>query len=242
MPRATYELVAKGPGFGLSSPATLTKPLVARLLMFSWVDIGAVAGFAVLFIIGLPVLGGRIRRRSDGKRLPRWHVGHLDEPQAGEARTDVAVESDEAAAEQTPPGSGEGGSAAPTEAEPVPVAETAGPGGEAPDKRADAADGEDATGVEGQDVPATAAVPLSYLNGAGRDQDGDNHQLDLLARSDGGPGLNGCAPQEVRAAERPGTFDGHENTGLEDTAPIAPVSNPPLADDEARWTSEWSGM
>jgi hypothetical protein len=76
MPRATYQLVAKGPGFGLSSPATLTKPLDARLLLLSWIDFVAVAGFVLLFVLGLPLLGGRIRRRKDGARLPAWHVGH----------------------------------------------------------------------------------------------------------------------------------------------------------------------
>jgi len=242
MPRATYELVAKGPGFGLSSPATLTKPLVARLLLFSWVDVGAVAGFAVLFIVGLPVLGGRIRRRSDGKRLPRWHVGHLDEPQAGEAKAVVAVESDEAAAEQAPQVSGEGGSAVPTEAEPVPAGETVGPGDEAADKLADTADGEDATEDDGQDAAAAAAVPVGHLNGERPEQDGDDHLLSLLARPDGVPELTGRAPQEGRSAERPGNVSGHENGGLEDTAPIAPVRYPQLADDEAWWTSEGSGM
>src|SRR6266851_2629323 len=62
MPRATYDLVATGPGIGLSSPATLTKPLVARLLLLSWVDFAAVGGFALLFVVGLPLVGGRIKR------------------------------------------------------------------------------------------------------------------------------------------------------------------------------------
>src|SRR5258708_40284379 len=80
MPRATYELVAEGPGFGLSSPATLTKPLVARLLLLSWTDITAVAAFAVLFLVGLPLVGGRIVRRKDGRRLPGWHSGRPQDP------------------------------------------------------------------------------------------------------------------------------------------------------------------
>ena len=95
MPRATYDLVATGPGIGLSSPATLTKPLVARLLLLSWVDFAAVGAFALLFVVGLPLVGGRIKRRKDGTRLPAWHVGHPaehpdhhDEP--------VAVQQDEA--------------------------------------------------------------------------------------------------------------------------------------------------
>jgi hypothetical protein len=76
MPRATYELVAKGPGFGLSAPATLTKPLVARLLLLSWIDIVAVGTFIVLFVAGLPLLGGRLIR-GKGRRigLLAWHAG-----------------------------------------------------------------------------------------------------------------------------------------------------------------------
>jgi len=91
MPRATYDLVATGPGVGLSSPATLTKPLVARLLLLSWVDFAAVGAFALLFVVGLPLVGGRIKRRKDGTRLPAWHVGHpaehpdhADEPVSGQ--------------------------------------------------------------------------------------------------------------------------------------------------------------
>jgi hypothetical protein len=75
LPRATYQLVAKGPGFGLASPSTLSKPQVAQLLLLSWVDILAVVTFLALFVVGLPVLGGRIVRRKGGIRLPVWHVG-----------------------------------------------------------------------------------------------------------------------------------------------------------------------
>ena len=79
LPRATYQLVAEGPGFGLASPSTLSKPQVARILLLSWVDIVAVLAFAVLFLVGLPILGGRIVRRQGGIRLPVWHVGRSHE-------------------------------------------------------------------------------------------------------------------------------------------------------------------
>jgi hypothetical protein len=79
LPRATYQLVAKGPGFGLASPSTLSKPQVAQLLLLSWVDILAVVTFLALFVVGLPVLGGRIVRRKGGIRLPVWHVGRSRE-------------------------------------------------------------------------------------------------------------------------------------------------------------------
>lgn len=95
MPRATYDLVAKGPGFGLSAPATLTKPLAAKLLLLSWVDISAVVAFFALFILGLPLLGGRIIRRKGRRiRLLAWQAGHLDQVEqpadAGLADTDPA--------------------------------------------------------------------------------------------------------------------------------------------------------
>jgi len=99
MPRATYELIAKGPGFGFSAPATLTKPLVARLLLLSWIDIAAVGTFIVLFVAGLPLLGGRlIRRKGRRIRLLAWHTG--DPEAAAETGLEAAAEAGlEAAAE-----------------------------------------------------------------------------------------------------------------------------------------------
>jgi hypothetical protein len=88
LPRATYQLVAEGPGFGLASPSTLSKPQVARILLLSWVDIIAVLAFVVLFLVGLPILGGRIVRRQGGIRLPVWHVGRSHElPQVAAPET-----------------------------------------------------------------------------------------------------------------------------------------------------------
>jgi hypothetical protein len=72
LPRATYQLAARGPGFGLTSPATLSKPQVAKLLLLSWIDILAVVAFAVLFAVGLPLLGGRIIRHPGRPKRPAW--------------------------------------------------------------------------------------------------------------------------------------------------------------------------
>jgi hypothetical protein len=84
LPRATYPLVAKGAGFGLSAPATLTKTQVARVLLFSWVDVLAVAGFSVLVLVGLPVLGGRIVRGKGRIRVLTWHAGPpVESPASG---------------------------------------------------------------------------------------------------------------------------------------------------------------
>ena len=74
LPRGEYKLVAKGLGFGLSSPLALSKAQTAKLLLLSWVDIAAVLLFAVLFVFGLPLLGRRIVRGS-GRRPLSWRRG-----------------------------------------------------------------------------------------------------------------------------------------------------------------------
>lgn len=73
LPRATYTLVAHGPGFGLSAPTTLSKPQRAKLLLLSWVDLLVAAAFAVFFLIGLPLAGGRLARHRRGKLWLVWH-------------------------------------------------------------------------------------------------------------------------------------------------------------------------
>jgi len=82
LPRATYQLAARGPGFGLTSPATLSKPQVARLLLLSWIDIVAVVAFVVLFAVGLPLLGGRIIRHPGRPKRPAWQRARPHGPPA----------------------------------------------------------------------------------------------------------------------------------------------------------------
>jgi hypothetical protein len=90
LPRATYLLVAKGAGFGLSAPSTLTKPQVAKPLLFSWVDVLAVVGFLALFLVGLPVIGGRIVRGKGRIRLLAWHAGPpVESPASGSGKAAV---------------------------------------------------------------------------------------------------------------------------------------------------------
>jgi hypothetical protein len=107
LPRATYQLVAKGLGIGMTSPTTLSKPQVAKVLLFSWIDVAAVLGFVVLFVVGLPLVGGRIVRRHGRFRLPVWHGG---EP------------SGLAQAEPAEAGSGSAGTAAEPPQQPRPAA------------------------------------------------------------------------------------------------------------------------
>lgn len=90
LPRATYQLAAEGLGFGLSAPSTLSKPQDAKLLLFSWVDVAAVCGFFALFAVGLPVLGGRVRRRKGRIWLPVWHADRTAESRQAAATTGEA--------------------------------------------------------------------------------------------------------------------------------------------------------
>ena len=89
LPRATYQIVAKGFGFGLAAPTNLSKPQVAKVLLLSWMDLAAVLAFAMLFVVGLPLVGGRIVRRSGGIRLPVWHGGNPAEAPPAESQDHV---------------------------------------------------------------------------------------------------------------------------------------------------------
>jgi hypothetical protein len=89
LPRATYQLVPAGPGLGLSAPARLSKAQTAKLLVLSWLDMGTLAVAAVLFLVGLPLLGGRLARRPGGKLLPSWHATTGALPAARTTRADT---------------------------------------------------------------------------------------------------------------------------------------------------------
>jgi hypothetical protein len=104
LPRATYQLAARGAGFGLTSPTTLSKPQVAKLLLLSWIDILAVGVFAVLFAVGLPVLGRRVIRHPGRLRLPAWQMGGSQRPPTpAPADTADVSETDAGDAGGTPP-------------------------------------------------------------------------------------------------------------------------------------------
>jgi hypothetical protein len=82
LPRGTYELVPQDPGIGLSAPATLSGPQTDTLLMLSWIDLLVVAVFAVLFLIGLPLAGGRIARKPGRGHRLTWQAGQGGRPLA----------------------------------------------------------------------------------------------------------------------------------------------------------------
>jgi hypothetical protein len=112
LPRATYQLAARGAGFGLTSPTTLSKPQVAKLLLLSWVDILAVAVFVVLFAVGLPVLGRRIIRHPGRLRLPAWQMGGSQGPPTP-APADTAEASETGTAEVSQTDAGDAGGTPP---------------------------------------------------------------------------------------------------------------------------------
>lgn len=70
LPRGSYSAASQGAGLGLSAPVALSSPQSATLLLLSWQDIAVVLGFALLFLVGLPIAGGRVGwlRRPTGKR------------------------------------------------------------------------------------------------------------------------------------------------------------------------------
>ena len=80
LPRGNYVVTSQGPGLGFSTPVTLSGPQTATLLMLSWVDAALAAAFAVLFLIGLPLVGGRIVRRPGGAHRLAWQASRDRRP------------------------------------------------------------------------------------------------------------------------------------------------------------------
>ena len=143
LPRATYQIVGKGLGFGMTSPTTLSKPQVAKVLLFSWIDVAAVLGFAMFFVVGLPLVGGRIGRRQGPFHLPAWR--------SGEAAAGLAQEGPAEA------GRGSAGAAAETPEQPRPTA--ANPASAGP--------------VPASDGPARAAAHGAHGPAGGAQDEGD---------------------------------------------------------------------
>ena len=87
LPRGLYRLQAKGPGLGLSAQTALSRPQVAKVLLFSWLDVAVVAVGGLLFVVGLPLLGGRIVRRPGRSPLPSWRQSRGGAPATGAPAT-----------------------------------------------------------------------------------------------------------------------------------------------------------
>ncbi len=102
--RGTYDVTAHGPGLGLTSVTTLSRPQEAKVLLFSWVDVGVVGAFALVFLVGLPLVGGRLARRP-GSRMVRWRERRVREaaPADAGARAQAAPPLDARRSADTPP-------------------------------------------------------------------------------------------------------------------------------------------
>jgi hypothetical protein len=61
--RGDYQLKVEGPGISWWAPVSLSRDQQVELVFLSWLDLSAAALLAVLVLVGLPLLGGRLRRR-----------------------------------------------------------------------------------------------------------------------------------------------------------------------------------
>ena len=62
--RGDYKLKLQGPGISWWVPVRLSRDQEVRLVFLSWLDLSVAALLAVLVLVGLPLLGGRLRRRQ----------------------------------------------------------------------------------------------------------------------------------------------------------------------------------
>jgi hypothetical protein len=62
--RGDYQLKVQGPGISWWVPVRLSRDQEVRLVFLSWLDLSVAALLAVLVLVGLPLLGGRLRRRQ----------------------------------------------------------------------------------------------------------------------------------------------------------------------------------
>ena len=65
--RGDYQLRVQGPGISWWVPVSLSRDQEVELVFLSWLDLSVAALLAVLVLVGLPLLGGRLRRR---RRVP----------------------------------------------------------------------------------------------------------------------------------------------------------------------------
>jgi hypothetical protein len=71
LPRGTYEVTIRGAGKAFKTPVALSKPQVAEFKVITWLDMSTVALFALLFTVGLVVIGRPHLLRSPG-RAAAW--------------------------------------------------------------------------------------------------------------------------------------------------------------------------
>lgn len=62
LPRAPYDLTVEGLGLPISSPVAITRPQTIPLKFVTWLDVAAGLLVALIFLLGLPLLGRRMLR------------------------------------------------------------------------------------------------------------------------------------------------------------------------------------
>jgi len=66
--RGDYQLKVQGPGISWWVPVSLSRDQEVELVILSWLDLSVAALLAVLVLVGLPLLGGRLRGRRGRRR------------------------------------------------------------------------------------------------------------------------------------------------------------------------------
>jgi hypothetical protein len=77
--RGDYQLKVQGPGISWWMPVALSRDQEVELVFLSWLDLSVAALLAVLVLVGLPLLGGRLRRRRRAPATAATGVGAVAE-------------------------------------------------------------------------------------------------------------------------------------------------------------------
>jgi hypothetical protein len=71
LPRGTYQVTIQGAGKAFRTPVALSKAQVAEFKVITWLDMAAIGFFAVLFSVGLVVIGRPHLLRAPGRGMAR---------------------------------------------------------------------------------------------------------------------------------------------------------------------------
>jgi hypothetical protein len=77
--RGDYQLKAQGPGISWWAPVNLSRDQEVELVFLSWLDLSVAALLTMLVLVGLPLLGGRLRRRRRAPAPPATGLDAADD-------------------------------------------------------------------------------------------------------------------------------------------------------------------
>jgi hypothetical protein len=83
--RGDYQLKVQGPGISWWVPVSLSRDQQVQLVFLSWLDLSVAALLAVLVLVGLPLLGGRMRGRRRRSQATAAGAGTGDRDLLGQA-------------------------------------------------------------------------------------------------------------------------------------------------------------